>query len=237
MLSNGVLHRESSIGIPTDSDAPLRHACDVNRNLRVALVRLLALSLAGSVFALHRASAQSLSLLADATDPPAPFAAVLRAIPRATVVRIRDGWMGLSPLAPINHRYEFRRVGNDFHAHVVCGAAGQEHALPDLTVPAVGLMPVLTRFATISVSRGPYSPRITHTDDYPNVLIEFETPAGTASFLSHSQGAFAPPWQLTVANGESGVVSASVPGAAAREFLAAVGANPCSDWTRTLRAH
>ncbi len=205
------------------------------------LASLGALALVGAAVSLDggRAHAQTYSppLLADATDAPAPFAAVLHAIPLATVVRIHDGWMGLSALAPIDHRYEFRRVGAEYRGHGVCRVAHQEHALADVAFPASTVTALLARLATVSLTGGPYRPLITHTDDYPSASIEIETPAGTLTFASRSQGRFIPPWQLTLASGATGVVSATVPGEVITAFLARIRGEQCGEWVRTLPRH
>ncbi len=212
----------------------------MNRPANATLASVAAVVLAGGVFCGSHALAQSqpaIPLTADATDPPAPFATFLRAIPSATTVRIRNGWMGLSPLAPVDDRYEFHRVGDVFQASAVCHAARHEHRLPDVTFRASTLTTILARFAHVSVSSGPFRPLIMHTDDYPSTTIEFDTPAGTVSFTSQSQGRFAPPWQIALPSAATGVVSASVPGEAVSALLAGVGANLCSEWLRTLPMH
>jgi hypothetical protein len=217
-----------------------RPRCDTLLHVRpartLALASLAALVTIAAVLSARHASAQAtIPLLPDATEAPAPFAALLHAIPNATTIRIRDGWMGLSPIAPLNHRYEFRREGNDFHGSGTCSAARQEHAIASVAFPVASVAPMLARLARVSVGQGPYRPLITHTDDYPDTVIEIETPAGTVTFTTRSQGRFAGPWEISLASGARGVVSASVPGELASALLERVDANRCAEWTRTLR--
>jgi len=172
-------------------------------------------------------------------DPPppqtarAPFETVLAALPTATVIRLTNGWFGLSPANPVAHRFELVRAGTTFNVHSVCRAAERELALPDQTVSFESVAPILDRLVGVPVGPGPYEPRIDHTDDYPQLVLELETPAGSVSLRSRSQGELADPWE--VASGDStGVVASPIPGRAFRDLLALVGSARCDAWTRTI---
>ena len=163
-----------------------------------------------------------------------PYDAVLDALPSATALRITEGWMGLTPIGPLAHHYELSATDAGFVARLVCHAGTRELAQPDQTIPRDSLAPILAQLRTVEVTTGTYAPRIEHTDDYPNLSIEIDSPAGTLAFTSGSQGEDAEPWQIATGS-DTAIVASAIPGQALHALGALVGIQRCRDWVGTLR--
>jgi hypothetical protein len=159
---------------------------------------------------------------------------LLTALPSATALRVTEGWMGLTPIGPIAHHYELTATEGGFVAHLVCHAGAHELAQPDQTIPRDSLAPILTRLSSAEVTAGTYAPRIEHTDDYPNLSMEIDSPAGTLALTSQSQGENAEPWQIATGS-DTAIVASSMPGEALHALGALVGIQRCRDWVSTLR--
>lgn len=162
-----------------------------------------------------------------------PFQSLLTALPSATALRVTEGWMGLTPIGPTAHHYELTSTDAGFVAHVVCHAGAHELVEPDQTIPRGLVAPILGRLTATEVTAGTYAPRIEHTDDYPNLSIEIDSPLGTLALTSQSQGENAEPWQIA-AGSDTAIVASPMPGEALHALGALVGIQRCRDWVTTL---
>lgn len=170
-------------------------------------------------------------------DPArAPFDAALTALSTATAIRVTEGWMGLVPagMGPIAHHYELSATDSGFVVHLVCRAGEHERVEPDQTIPRESLTPILAQLTSVEPAAGTYTPRIEHTDDYPNLSIELDSPSGTLAFMSRSQGGDADPWQIALGS-DTAIVASPIPGQALHAFGALVGIQRCRDWVSMLR--
>ena len=147
---------------------------------------------------------------APATPTPAPtpdpLADALSRIPNARSVKIRDDWTGLSPAAPILAHYLLDRTAEGL-AGTAEFAAGEYRGTPitateTITIPEDVMQDFLARLAAVPLEEGTYTPKIEHTDDYPNISITVEIPADIISFYTQSQGEDHTPWGATIANKE-----------------------------------
>jgi hypothetical protein len=132
----------------------------------------------------------------------------------ATHVGIVDNWNGLSPAAPINARYSLDNSPSGLRGegNFSSGYRAQSVAFT-VTVPPE----VAAKFfsflddPTMSVREGTYEPLITHTDDYPFLVIGLTLPGGVGvRFYSKSQGADHMPWGLDY-NGKTYIIDSARP--------------------------
>ncbi|NOY91473.1 MAG: hypothetical protein GXP55_09705 [Deltaproteobacteria bacterium] len=179
-----------------------------------------------------QATAERPAASAPTPQEPPPFAAALAALPAATTVHLRAGWRGYSPRSPISHTYDFELTPEGFRVRTVCRSAG-EGELDSVNVPAEQVTRLLARLATVDASPGPYEALIRHTDDYPDVAMEIDSPVGSVSFSSQSQGREHAPWQIAVAETQ-GVVDSTLPGEVMEQLIALPGADRCRDWLNHL---
>jgi hypothetical protein len=168
------------------------------------------------------------------TAAPAPFDRLLADFASATAIHITSGWMGLSPIAPIEHRIDVTFAGAEVTTHTVCGAALQTQERPDTTLPAAPFTAALSRLASVTIRPGPYQARVTHTDDYPDLTIVVDTPSGSVTYHSASQGELAIPWEIS-AEGGSGVISDRVPGEVFTDLTERLGVRECETWAQSVR--
>lgn len=136
---------------------------------------------------------------AQAAGQPAASAIVER-IARATVLTIRDDWNGLSPVAPIEAHYTLQRQGDRFTGTARFGAGGYGPSIrvaeTPITIPPEAFMAYLHLLEQAPVTTGSYSPRITHTDDYPHIALSFEGPDGPTTLLTESNTKDRAPWSI-----------------------------------------
>ncbi|MDQ5825374.1 MAG: hypothetical protein M3441_14370 [Chloroflexota bacterium] len=158
---------------------------------------------------------------ADVTSTPDPTSTPMLAsqigLPRlsgATHVGIVDNWDGLSPAAPINARYSLDNSPSGLigEGNFSSGSRAQSVAFTVAVPPEVAAKffsflddPAMT------VREGTYEPLITHTDDYPFLVIGLTLPSGVeVRFYSKSQGADHVPWGLDY-NGKTYIVDSARP--------------------------
>lgn len=143
----------------------------------------------------------------DSTSTPGPTSTSMLAsqigLPKlsgATHVGIVDNWDGLSPAAPINARYSLDNSPSGLigEGNFSSGYGGESVAFTVRVPPEVAV-----KFFSflddpdMSVREGTYEPLITHTDDYPFLVIGLTLPSGVeVRFYSKSQGADHMPWGL-----------------------------------------
>ena len=108
-------------------------------------------------------------------------------------------WMGLSDIAIINANSTLQ-----FNDSIWTGKSDISIAFDliktsyDVTIPSKVIDSILMNLSGISVSLGEYEPKITHFDDYPEVLLSFNLENDTAVFYSASQGKHHLPWEFTI---------------------------------------
>lgn len=65
-----------------------------------------------------------------------------------------------------------------------------------VTVPTAVMEGVLRDLMTVTVVPGPYTPRIEHTDDYPDDVVHVSSGGRDVRFFTQSQGADHVPWGI-----------------------------------------
>jgi hypothetical protein len=132
----------------------------------------------------------------------------------ARIVRIEEGWMGLSPIAPTVAVYTFVREANRVRGWarllVAAGPGQRGSTVTGLSVPPDVFEAFLSRLSTADLSPGSYEPTITHTDDYPSLTIEVAGDRDVAIFHSQSQGEGHVPWRFEFGDRQF-VVDSDVP--------------------------
>jgi hypothetical protein len=116
-------------------------------------------------------------------------------------VDIRDYWMGLEPEGPIDFNWRLERQGAT-HTFAGTGTLTRAHGktsgpLP-VTVPDTAMTAFLRGLASAPRTPGEYTPRIQHTDDYPELTIRLHTATSLTEFFSASQGEGRVPWRVHV---------------------------------------
>lgn len=171
----------------------------------------------------HLSAALVTALLAAACTPAMSRNGAADALPAgfdARTVEIKYYWMGLSVNSPVDGVYRFERQGDDFTGTVQLSLGGNEYhkqagPLP-ATIPDSAMRAFLRTLAGAPRSPGTYSPRMTHTDDYPEHTITLRSDAGVVEFFSSSQGD-ASPWRVTI-GGQQYVSDSTVPSEAMRHL-------------------
>lgn len=134
---------------------------------------------------------------------------------QARHIRIIDKWAGLSPLSPVVSDYTLERgeaqlTGKALFS-VAGGSSNQQSVSASIVIPEESWRKLIAELASSHLSRGTYKPTFTHTDDYPSLEIQFQTPSGPIVFFTQSQGRV--PWGFTMA-GHSYVIKTDEPGRA-----------------------
>jgi hypothetical protein len=116
-------------------------------------------------------------------------------------VEIVDYWMGLEPEGPIEFTW---RLGRKGATHAFAGVAtlahphGRTSGPIEVTIPDSAMTAFLRGLAAAPRTPGEYTPRIEHTDDYPELTIRMYTATGFTEFYSASQGDERRPWRVTI---------------------------------------
>ena len=116
-------------------------------------------------------------------------------------VTVVDSWVGLSPIAPVESRYELTATAEGVRGSARYSAGhdscAREHTVDDIVVPRDRLTAFLAALRGVRVRRGAYEPRIRRTDDYPEITITVSFVDGRELGLySASQGETRVPWRL-----------------------------------------
>ena len=119
-------------------------------------------------------------------------------------VEIRDYWMGLEPQGPVDFNWRLERQGAT-HTFAGTGTLRRTHGrtsgpLP-VTVPDSAMLAFLRGLAAAPRTPGEYTPRIQHTDDYPELTIRLHTAREMTEFFSASQGEGRVPWRVHLGSG------------------------------------
>jgi hypothetical protein len=175
----------------------------------------------------------SLSLiLSTAWSRPAGLAELYPALahlPETPAVTIELKWSGLSDESPISAKYTLIRHGDQF------GGVGEffvekrmyQPAAPDepiakanttrlIIVPSDLIQKLLAAAGEVPASLEDYKPRRTHTDDYPYLQVDVQTPKGLLRIKTASQHEYPPggtyldrtPWAIEYL-GQTYVVNAN----------------------------
>jgi len=176
---------------------------------------------------MKRATGVAIAILAAACRPSEPREAgsVQRAAaspfePRT--VEIVDYWMGLEPRGPIELTWRLGRQGATTHTFTGVGTLARGHGLTSgpltVTIPDSAMTAFLRGLAAAPRTPGEYTPRIEHTDDYPELTIRMHTQAGITEFYSASQGDERRPWRVTI-DGRRYVSDSPAPAEALKHLL------------------
>jgi hypothetical protein len=151
---------------------------------------------------------------APATPTPDPLVQALARIPSARSVKIRDDWAGLSPAAPILAHYLLDRTADGL-AGTAEFAVGESRGAPITTTVTIGIpedvvKDFLAKVAAAPLKEGTYTPKIEHTDDYPNISVTIDVSGDVLSFYTQSQGMDHTPWAATINNKEYVIETAEI---------------------------
>lgn len=126
----------------------------------------------------------------------------LASLPSADRVVVQRSWNGFSPVGRRSATYALTRSPDGFAGEAlfrvtVRRGAGETHEqrLP-ITVPTMVMEGVLRDLTIIKVVPGPYRPRMDHTDDYPDDLVQVSSGGHQVRFYSQSQGYDHVPWGI-----------------------------------------
>ncbi|MFL5542927.1 MAG: hypothetical protein ACJ8J0_28370 [Longimicrobiaceae bacterium] len=137
-------------------------------------------------------------------------------------VEIVDYWMGLDPQGPIEFTWRLGRQGAATHAFTGVGTLARAHGKTSgpltVTIPDSAMTAFLRGLAAAPRTPGEYTPKIEHTDDYPELTIRMHTPTGITEFYSASQGDERRPWRVTI-DGRHYVSDSPVPAEALKHLL------------------
>ena len=151
---------------------------------------------------------------APATPTPDPLIQALARVPNARSVKIRDDWAGLSPAAPILAHYLLDRTADGL-AGIADFSVGEYAGTPITTavtiaIPENVVNDFLARLAAVPLKEGTYTPRIEHTDDYPNISVTIDVSGDVISFYTQSQGTDHTPWAASINNKEYVIETAEI---------------------------
>jgi hypothetical protein len=106
----------------------------------------------------------------------------------ATRLTITFEWDGLSPVAPVASRYALELHGDQFTG---TGSFSVGHpavtASRAITVPRAAVQALLAAAGSVALDEKAYSPRITHTDDFPSLAVIVPTKQEPLLLLTRSQ--------------------------------------------------
>jgi hypothetical protein len=129
-------------------------------------------------------------------------------------ISLQNDWSGLSQIAPIEAHYALELNGNNWSGQANFSVAGySQHprkAERSITIPVGAMQAFLRTLAEAPAQEGEYMPTITHTDDYPKIMIVVATAAGEVAIGSASQTEGNVPWGLFF-NGRQFVINSDAP--------------------------
>lgn len=128
--------------------------------------------------------------------PAGAIPGLAEALKDVTAIYLEDDWNGLSTIAPVEAHFSLRPGGSGYvgTAQFAVSYNLVQHertraASCDVAVPSDAVRAFLTLLASVQGRPGVYTPRFTHTDDYPSLRIVLTTARGQMVFVSTSQGA------------------------------------------------
>lgn len=128
---------------------------------------------------------------ADSITPPAVEASTV------ITLSILDAWTGLSPAAPIEAYFDLKPDTTAFLGRAELSVAGYTTPITKtvaISVPVSIVNEFLTLIASTPLEEGDYQPVMSHTDDYPTIVVAIETANDEVIFGSKSQGLSHVPW-------------------------------------------
>jgi hypothetical protein len=175
--------------------------------LGLGFVLILLLQFAPPAFGQVRTAANSVTL-------PQLFPELTN-LPATTTLAIAIGWLGLSPLSPIDAVYSLALRNDQFEGDGKFSVAAAS-ATRAVTIPSDIVRAFLVAVTKVELVEKDYTPRITHTDDYPSLSVMVQTGRGVLQIGTRSQqqrpksGTYVDrtPWAITYL-GRTFVVTAS----------------------------
>ena len=117
---------------------------------------------------------------------------------------IREGWVGLSVLAPVKATFTFDKRSNTGLSGTAAFAVGgtsstlgkieRKTATAEVSLPATIVAQSLVKLDGVKLERRLYETKIGHTDDYPEIELEFSFGDDVLVLGSTSQGEMRTPW-------------------------------------------
>ncbi len=140
--------------------------------------------------------------------PSGTIPGLAEALEDVTAIHLEDDWSGLAGASPVEAHFDFARQGEGYVGTGRLAVLGSYYRrpLPPPATRAVAIPPDAARaffalLATTPGQAGAYSPRISHTDDYPSLRIVLTTTHGEVTIYSQSQGTAHVPWGLRIEGG------------------------------------
>ena len=97
----------------------------------------------------------------------------LSGLPDASVFHVVDSWMGLSPDSPVVRDYPLMLKNNEFVGEAIFSKHRKKDEKQNVAVPRDVVQKFWRVVLSASVDEKEYEPRMSHTDDYPE--LEFQT--------------------------------------------------------------
>lgn len=123
----------------------------------------------------------------------------LKELPQANSFRIVDGWVGLSPFAPRQSAYLFRRQQDAFRGQGKFTIGYSPKGLGvvrGLTVPFAEAQEFFELLMRAPFKPGKYESYCGWTDDFPFIQIRIGTGTDSLTFVTKSQGKYHSPWAI-----------------------------------------
>lgn len=108
-------------------------------------------------------------------------------LPATTAVVIGIGWMGLSPLSPMNAAYFLELHGDQFEGRGVFQVAKAPVVKRAVAVPRDLVRAFLAAAGKVALIEAEYRAHIEHTDDYPSLEVDVATKQGQLRIGTRSQ--------------------------------------------------
>jgi len=119
----------------------------------------------------------------------------MKRLTEANSIHIQEGWGGLGIAS--HAEYVLKREGNAFkgEGHFTVGRLEEKASIE---LPPDVAQKFLRQLGEAKLEKGPYTPLIQHTDDYPSFRIELGLAGGTVVIHSESQGEYHVPWAAEI---------------------------------------
>jgi hypothetical protein len=129
---------------------------------------------------------------------------------------IADRWVGLSDIAPISAHYSIQKSGGAFRGKAIFMVGHDDHAntsVVKIEIPNTAIQSFLKMLSQTPVEKGTYKPRIQHTDDFPEIVVDLGVKKKSFVFGTSSQGEDHVPWRVKF-EGEEYIINSDIPGKA-----------------------
>jgi hypothetical protein len=108
-------------------------------------------------------------------------------VPETTGLVIGIGWMGLSPLSPMNAGYLLELHGDQFEGQGTFQVAKAPIVKRAVAIPRDLVRAFLTATSKVALVEAEYRAHIEHTDDYPSLEVDVGTKQGLLRIGTQSQ--------------------------------------------------